>query len=122
MQKNELINDLLGSLILINLSSYSLKGTASSSYYRKFFKEAVTNVWISVECSGMVHVVDYIPSKSVWRCLPVKTNCKSTDQFHYATNIQWNVFQTKVSDDSGIYNQKELSPIRLQACAYSLIK
>ena len=36
--------------------------------------------------SGMIHVVDSILSKSVWKCLPVKTNCKSTDRFHYASN------------------------------------
>ena len=59
--------------------------------------------------SGMVHVVDSILSKSVWKGLPVKTNCKSTDRFHYAGNIHWKVFQTRVSHNSVIYNQKELS-------------
>ena len=52
MQINELINDLLGSLILINLSSYSLKGTASSSYYRKFLEKLLQMfelVWNVVE-------------------------------------------------------------------------
>ena len=29
----------------MNLSSYGLKGTASSSYYRMYFREAATNVW-----------------------------------------------------------------------------
>ena len=45
MQINELINDCLRSLTLINLSSYSLKGTASSSYDQTHFRKAVTNVW-----------------------------------------------------------------------------
>ena len=46
--------------------------------------------------SGMVHVVDSILCKSVWKCLPVKTNCKSTERFHYASNIHWKVFPTRV--------------------------
>ena len=37
--------------------------------------------------SGMVHVVDSVLSKSVWKCLPVKTSCKSSGRFHYASNI-----------------------------------
>ena len=44
MQINELINDGLRSLFLINLNLYSLKGTASSSYHRRYFRGAVINV------------------------------------------------------------------------------
>ena len=72
--------------------------------------------------SGTAHVVDSILSKSVWKCLPLKTNCKTTDQFHYAGNIHGKLLQTRVSHDSVIYNQKGVLQIRLQACAYSLIK
>ena len=56
--------------------------------------------------SGMVHVVDSILSKSIWKCLQVKTNCNSTDRFHYASNIHWKVFQNRVSHDSVMYNQE----------------
>ena len=44
MQINELVNDDLRSQFLINFNSYSLEGTASSSYQQRYFREAVTNV------------------------------------------------------------------------------
>ena len=37
--------------------------------------------------SGMVHLVDFILFKFVWKYLPVKINCKSTDWFLYVTNF-----------------------------------
>ena len=66
--------------------------------------------------SGMVHVVDSVLSKSVWRCLPLKTSYKSTDQFHFASNIHWKLFQARVSHDSVIYKQKAITDKASSAC------
>ena len=55
--------------------------------------------------SGMVQIADSVLSKAVWKCLPVKIDCKSTDWL-YATNFHWKVFPTRVSYDFALYNLK----------------
>ena len=45
MQINELISGSLRSQFLINLNSYTLKSTTSSSNHQIHFRGAVTNVW-----------------------------------------------------------------------------
>ena len=45
MQINDLISSGLRSQFLINLNSYTLKGTTSSSNHQLHFRGVVTNVW-----------------------------------------------------------------------------
>ena len=83
--------------------------------HNKLFKKTVAHAYYDQYIFKILNLVSRFLGKNRQKIISKKKSAKMIEN-------DWLEFQARVSHDFVIYNQKELSQVRLQACAYSLIK